>query len=55
MSKIDTVVAIVGAGLILYIYARSYIELGMWSRHLPEMDFREFHKLMVENNSGESE
>lgn len=54
MSKSDMALMLGGVTLFLYLYAKSYIELGMWSRNLPEMDFREFHKLMAEHESGDT-
>lgn len=54
MSKADVAWVVLGSVLILAIYARCYFEMGAWSRNLPEMDFKEFHKLMVEHQSGEN-
>lgn len=54
MSKSDVAWVALGSALILLIYARCYFVMGMWSRNLPEMDYREFHKLMIEHQSGEN-
>lgn len=54
MSKTDIALVVGGTTLLLYIYAKSYWELGVWSRNLPEMDYRNFHKLLVEYQSGEN-
>lgn len=54
MSKADVAWVVLGSVLILAIYARCYFEMGAWSRNLPEMDFKEFHKFMTEHQSGEN-